>query len=1155
MKKIRVLLISVLIFAILVPQAVWGTDRSIDGFINADQSIKYGRSLSDSPIGKDLAWGEAYSLDGYMNLYDATKERKWLDKIVDQVDRVKANAVDANGDGYLGWPDAAIAHMQAKNNYFIEQAAASGTSELISNGSFETDVNQDNIPDNWTRENGTGAVRSTISGDYYSGSAGVTITSDNNGNNYRLVQSFNYTAGATYVVEAYAGVETEKTQAVIEIYNGTTNTVINFVRVHHVGFERYVFNFTAPASGTLYVRLHLEAFDTTGYKARFDSISIKQVDSQPQELVQNNTFDYGDSGDSTLPTGWVRWNGTDSSTAYRSSGINNYYTMNYGLCIKSTNTTAKGIEQTISYSASTKYVVKFRGRVSDPRYSGRVEIYNLTTGLPLAWRDFNNYDWNDGGRYSFTFTAPSSGVLQIRCYETDYTGLNVNYYFDDISVMPAYYSDAAAWTRDVNTTLTMAHRTNTETAEWGLELVHGGGYDPIVYQYLENYKSSAAYSFAGWFTLSSGATAIIRAYDETAGANLAFTTQSGSGTTARYLINFTTPSDKTHKVRLEIYMINGSPGQTLYTSYVYAGERWEDVSHDGFIGATILRFVNAVYTDTGLQSTYGAKADTYRDFIADNLFHKWDYVWQQITGTDGSNNGTGVYKFPTGFSTEWFPGRSQNHNHYLLYARMLYLLYDATNGVSKYSADRPKYLSRANDMVRNFQNNLHTNPVDSGAYTWHYWDWAGNWDSGHYYQSPYEDISHSAMTVDAFLEAYRHGQVFAITDIQKLVRTFTGVMWNGSLTNPVLSQDNSRVPQYTLDRLWTYLYNHWINLAEIDHEVWDIANAVDKTAMDYYGYGPSGVAKWSRNKLINNGFETQDPADSTLANYWSRYQSSPSTCYNDTASPYQGEYCILVKGNGVSNQIAEQKLVDYEPNTKYTVKFAYKTNGVVNAQLDVYNYTDSQLLATDKIYSGTSWTTNSFTFTTPSVEGKDIRIRLYNSDYTKSTGIVYYDEVYALPDLYNSDIPNGSFEVSDIWDSTLPQYWVRTSTTQASKAIISNDSSTSGTKCAKLTTVSGGAAQQLVYKWQGYKPGASYHITISGKADSTSAGGRLRVIDETSGTTLSTIEFTDSNWTTHTADFNAPTPYDHTLKVIIEHKDPSISSKNFWIDDLGIYLN
>ena len=76
----------------------------VDAFTTYDASLAGGRGYSDSVDGGQLGWAESVVLDSYVKMYHATANRKWLEKVVDHVDRILASAVDPDGDGYVGWP-------------------------------------------------------------------------------------------------------------------------------------------------------------------------------------------------------------------------------------------------------------------------------------------------------------------------------------------------------------------------------------------------------------------------------------------------------------------------------------------------------------------------------------------------------------------------------------------------------------------------------------------------------------------------------------------------------------------------------------------------------------------------------------------------------------------------------------------------------------------------------------------------------------------------------------------------------------------------------------------------------------------------------------------------------------------------------------------
>src|SRR5262249_6412322 len=87
---------------------------------------KHGDRYTDSQCGGDVAWGESYVLRMYVNLYEAFRERLWLDKMVAHVDRVLARLHDRPPDppykrydpryidGFYGW---------GQNRYYQYRAA------------------------------------------------------------------------------------------------------------------------------------------------------------------------------------------------------------------------------------------------------------------------------------------------------------------------------------------------------------------------------------------------------------------------------------------------------------------------------------------------------------------------------------------------------------------------------------------------------------------------------------------------------------------------------------------------------------------------------------------------------------------------------------------------------------------------------------------------------------------------------------------------------------------------------------------------------------------------------------------------------------------------------------------------------------------------
>lgn len=71
-----------------------------------DMTVHEGRGESESADSGVLGWGEAPWLRAYWDLYEATADRYWLDKIIDHFDRIISHLSDADGDGFLSWTTA-----------------------------------------------------------------------------------------------------------------------------------------------------------------------------------------------------------------------------------------------------------------------------------------------------------------------------------------------------------------------------------------------------------------------------------------------------------------------------------------------------------------------------------------------------------------------------------------------------------------------------------------------------------------------------------------------------------------------------------------------------------------------------------------------------------------------------------------------------------------------------------------------------------------------------------------------------------------------------------------------------------------------------------------------------------------------------------------
>ncbi|QNK57225.1 carbohydrate binding domain-containing protein [Paenibacillus sp. PAMC21692] len=1471
MRKQLGMLLAICLIVCLIPIKAGATDSSLDAFLVSDQSYNNGRGASDRPF--SLGWGQYQVSEGYMNLYEATGNTDWLDKMVDQSGRIFALAQDQDHDGLLGWPNAAYAHSQIKNSNFNVVGGHASAENMLQNGSFEQDVNSDLVPDGWLQEGDPSrSYRSVVPDIAIDGTAVAAVETDGSSDN-RIVQELGYTPGTTYAVEALAGLTDEQFQARIEAYNVTTGQVIAFERIHHIGMEQYVFEFKAPASGVIQIRLGFENKGAAGGKAYFDRVSVKASALPRQPLVANGEFETVDSYDATMPAHWSRWHTSTAANIYLTSSPSEAYEGEKALVVETDGSSWEVAEQDIAYEPGETYTVTWRGRIAGGTGTiyGRLAVYNATQNAIIASHVFNDTDWT---YYSLTFTAPAASgeTVRLRLYQSAYTLPGFKTYYDAIemeasseqlagngdferiqaldatmpegwtrwaqsnssnvylednpahvykgdyslaittdgssweiaeksidyepnvqyemsfygkvssavaggrarvvnmttnellgditftstdwlsrkftfiapalpgqdvrirlfqtnssytgftswfdhiairiaapveqllknqnmeSVDPADVTLPANWKRGVGTTATNAYLTgaplsmstrhtgsrgaavkgdhsadkmlvqnvayfpstlyelsvNNRVAstlgegrisvydltdqvelasmplrdiswtkrnlsfispdEWGHELqvrlivddaqpadfiayfdtlllrlvapseaagweridtpveranringAIGGSAQAWIYalsddgvsrasvsQTIYNYAPEESYAFLVTAKASPGATGVIRVVDDTSSTVLAETTFSNSNGYAMTPLVFETPSGG-HVIRLELAPAAGSSlGDQIYISQVEGGQQWDQMVQEANIVNPMLRFADMVKRDPSLHADYLTYAEDYIAYVAEQIVHKWDPYWRQISGVDGQNNGVGIYIIPNGLSTEWFPGRTLAHNQYLAFARMLYLLYDATENMPLYAAERDFYLSRANDMSRAFKSMLEPHPLNTeqstDAYLWRYWDNMGAWDNYHYYTNPGEDISHAALTLSGPLQAYLTGQVFSMEDMKKFARTFTDIMWNQSMTDPIISGYNFRLPTAPQDYTLTTHYHLWANYAQFDPAIADITRQVceQNTCSVYLN---SILAQWSRNKLLNTGFETIDTQHSDQAMFWEPYgmvtSGSVKRVQSDAAS---GKWSISITGDGSTAIGLQQQLADYEPNTPYQFSLKAKASAIEPVVVEVYDATAAVMLGAGTV-SGVDWTSYSLLANMPAAAGHDIRIRVY------TVGTANVDDVRGLPELYRSQLPNGGFETTDLWDDILPKYWKRGDDSSAETVYLENTAPDTGLQYLTLETAADGSPQQLNFVWNGYEPGASYTLTATGKTAGAPAGGKITITDMSNAAVLAELTFTSASWVTDLATFTTPAAFDHRLLVTVTHDDPTEPGGRFQADSLGIYLN
>lgn len=1023
----------------------------------------------------------------------------------------------------------------------------------VKNAGFETGSGGDStLPDQWARGFGTTssyAYRSNAAGEYVSGSSGLVVKSD--GIHWKeLYQPLSYTPGAQYSLTFQAKTNHSSAYGRACVYNAATDACIAWLAFNNTAWQKHSLVFTAPSSASdgLQIILRQHSYTASDWIVYFDDIEIEPV---VDNVNGNSGFDEADSGDSTLPAGWERYQ-SDSGNAYRSDVLNEYFYPYHGAVIRSDDFQVPMLRKKLYLIPGMKYTVSFVGRNNSPAAQGQVEVYNASTSTTLGSKTFSNTGW---AALSFSFTAPDSltDTIHLRIRQaTTATDHQYMTYIDDMIVTPAPNKSADGWIRSGKTpdTAYVSLESGHSLDGKGLVVGNDGTTDGYVTQQLRAYTPNAPYAVYFYGKTSNPANGYkVVVYNVTTSTALATATYTNTNFEQK-LLDFTTPAAASDVVEIRLTQHSyGNPSDYAYFDRVRVGERAPFLVNDTMIVNPILKFVKAVYDDPELHTDYKAAADEYLAFIEEDILPKWDADFRDHTDDAGIPSDAGVYVTPSGNKGGYFPERTLPHNQYLVAAECYLYLWDITGTAG--------YLTRAEKLFNHFKDQLTANGT---AYKWNYWDNAGSINDGITYTYYEEDTSHANLDIAAVVAAYHFGVVFDGSDMKKFASTFVDKMWDGSTTQPVIGPAvNVKASRSDFVFNWTPYIWDWIMLAEFDPQIWEIANTIAKNMNDNVMEPfAANLAIYNPETIFNGDFEYADADDGTLPAAWGRYQSTAATAYRDETNAFNGDAGAALKTNGSSWNMMTSSITDYLPNSPYELKFYAKAgSGSVQARADVYDYTAGSLLGTTNV-SSTSWTPASFSFLSPSGTSNNVRVDLYHNLYSTPDLYAYFDQVKLLPSLWDSYAPNGGFEETDWFDNTLPKYWTRSSGTAEGKVVLDSSEKYRGTNSIKLTTQTGGGnpAQQLVYNFKGFKPGASYTLTFYSKTNGSAAKARGRVRNETASANLAVSSAVNSTaWTNYTVTFTAPGVYSDVVNIYLEHDDPAISGGIAYFDEVGVLLN
>jgi hypothetical protein len=421
----------------------------------------------------------------------------------------------------------------------------------------------------------------------------------------------------------------------------------------------------------------------------------------------------------------------------------------------------------------------------------------------------------------------------------------------------------------------------------------------------------------------------------------------------------------------------GSDGYLDWGTVNYGdGGNYPYLVFDGLISLPIAQFIRLVHQNPTTLSAYATKASTYRTFIENEIVPKWEdsgsYVgncWVQLSTS------TGYFKEPSGINT--LPGGAFTPLPYNMmgpFAQMLWTMYDVNANTA--------YRDRGNHIVQYFKNGL---TVNGTGYEW----WYCNITSPHI-----EDTSHGNLDVDMAIDSYNRGGTITGTHIAGLSNTLTDYMWNQSLTAPkVKDKVDGTGTTYSDTRLLT----GWTRMTQFNAKAWTIAaeqfRSYTPTTFNY-AHTLAQIMAWDPVKVQNQGFELKFFSDATLPARWTRSGGTSSNIRLTTAEKYSGAMSAEVTsaaGDG-SWQMLYQDWKEWKTSTTYEVSFNVKTNGSAGARVFMYNPTTSTVLGTVHTYDSPGWSTQSFTFTTPSTTGATFRIYLENRDLSNA-GSAFFDNV------------------------------------------------------------------------------------------------------------------------------------------------------------------
>jgi len=357
---------------------------------------------------------------------------------------------------------------------------------------------------------------------------------------------------------------------------------------------------------------------------------------------------------------------------------------------------------------------------------------------------------------------------------------------------------------------------------------------------------------------------------------------------------------------------------------------------------------------------------------------------------------------------------------------------------------------------------------------------------------------------------------------------------NTSYLNTFVSQVNTMIG--TMDDANNDGYNGW------DTEIYSV-NILRNSGAENVDLANADT-QVPKTLHFEENFETPSGSDSTLPAGWTRWQSNSTTAYLDSSNADAGTYGCTVKTRPAAGWQVIEKVITYEADRIYLVKFRGKIAGTGSkGYISVEDATTSAILG--KIdFDNTAWQDLKFVFFAPAATGRTVKIKLFHTAWNVDNFSAHFDNIKS----YRLD------------GNLLPEYWTRWQSTASTAYMDFTAANTTEGKAGFTIATNPGYGWQalesalknlLVNDNQNYEPGITYKVSFSARTSTASLGWQLLVKDFTSGQTLLSKTGTNTAWSSFNGTFIAPAVAGHDVRVRLYHTAWMVAGSAYF-DDIKV---